>query len=90
MNTVAPIKDLVFAFLEERSGLSEADLAKVDENFNLLANGYLDSGVFVDLLTHLEEKTGIAIDFSEADPMELATLAGLQRHYCGTGLPAHL
>jgi acyl carrier protein len=51
----------------------------LDDSFNLLEGGLLDSFGFLNLVSALEEKTGRQIDFSDLDPSEFTTLGGLVR-----------
>jgi acyl carrier protein len=43
----------------------------------LLGTGILDSFGFLDLIMHIESKTGLQIDLADADPGEFAVVGGL-------------
>jgi acyl carrier protein len=43
----------------------------------LLGTGILDSFGFLDLITHIEGKTGLQVDLADADPGEFAIVGGL-------------
>lgn len=43
----------------------------------LLGTGILDSFGFLDLIMHIESKTGLQIDLADADPGEFAVVRGL-------------
>jgi acyl carrier protein len=75
------IRELVIEFIGGESAAEAASLANLNDETNLLEDGFLDSFGFVDLLNHLSEKTGVPVDPAEADPAELATLDGLARYY---------
>jgi acyl carrier protein len=43
----------------------------------LLGTGILDSFGFLDLIMHIESKTGLQVDLADADPGEFAVVRGL-------------
>jgi acyl carrier protein len=43
----------------------------------LLGTGILDSFGFLDLIMHIEGKTGLQVDLADADPSEFAVVRGL-------------
>ena len=43
----------------------------------LLGTGILDSFGFLDLIMHIESKTGLQVDLADADPGEFAVVGGL-------------
>jgi acyl carrier protein len=43
----------------------------------LLGTGILDSFGFLDLIVHIETRTGLQIDLADADPSEFAVVRGL-------------
>jgi acyl carrier protein len=43
----------------------------------LLGTGILDSFGFLDLIMHIEGKTGLQVDLADADPGEFAIVGGL-------------
>ena len=53
-----------------------ADL-QISPDTELLGSGLLDSFDFLDLIVHIESKTGRKIDLSTADPNEFALVRGL-------------
>jgi acyl carrier protein len=53
----------------------------VDDDLPLIGEGYVDSLGLLDLVAHLEERTGRELDLLEIDPEELLTPKGLLRHF---------
>ena len=58
---------------------ARVDGPEICETLNLFESGLLDSYAFVEMLAELEERLGLAVDLSDADPAEFATLRGLAR-----------
>jgi acyl carrier protein len=46
----------------------------IDDNFVIIQSGLIDSFGFLEILTAVEEKFNIDIDFSEKDPAEFLSL----------------
>lgn len=82
MTDPASLKEIVLSFIAGSDLVAAQELRQATDDFNFLEAGYMDSSGFVDLMNHLEEKTGIIADLAEADPTELGTLKGLTRYYC--------
>jgi len=53
------------------------DVPELDDGFNLLESGLVDSIGLLDLLTAVENRFSIQVDFSDLDPEEFTTLGGL-------------
>ncbi len=51
--------------------------AEIGAETELLGTGILDSFGFLDLIVHIESKTGLQIDLADADPSEFAMVRGL-------------
>lgn len=49
----------------------------ISPDTELLGSGILDSFSFLDLIVHIESKTGFQIDLADADPVEFAVVRGL-------------
>ncbi len=49
----------------------------ISADTELLGSGILDSFGFLDLIVHVESKTGLQIDLADADPDEFAVVRGL-------------
>jgi acyl carrier protein len=50
---------------------------KISADTELLGSGLLDSFDFLDLIVHIESKTGRKIDLAVADPSEFSVVRGL-------------
>ena len=50
---------------------------------DLFIAGVLDSLSFTELVTHVETKTGMEIDFLAVDPDKINSLSGLTEQLCG-------
>jgi len=50
---------------------------EISADTELLGSGILDSFGFLDLIVHVESKTGLQIDLADADPGEFAVVRGL-------------
>ena len=50
---------------------------EISADTELLGTGILDSFGFLDLIVHIESKTGFQIDLADADPGEFAVVRGL-------------
>ncbi len=59
--------------------LRRADLCadEIDDSFNIVDAGLLDSIGFLELLAQLEQRRGVPLDLYDADPDRLTTLGGL-------------
>ena len=64
-------------FIGEKTGRPVEKLQAIGLEQDLLASAVLDSLAFVELVSHLEDKTGILIDFTELDPSQVTTINGL-------------
>jgi len=53
------------------------ELLRVSMDTELLGSGLLDSFDFLDLIVHIESKTGQKIDLAVADPNEFSVVRGL-------------
>ena len=49
----------------------------ISPDTELLGAGILDSFSFLDLIMHIESKTGLQVDLADADPAEFAVVRGL-------------
>jgi acyl carrier protein len=60
-----------------RSNKNTSGKWKISADTELLGSGLLDSFDFLDLIVHIESKTGKKIDLAAADPSELSVVRGL-------------
>lgn len=54
---------------------------QLDDKANIL--DMIDSYSFIELIQHIEDSTGIGIDFAEADPEDLVYVGGLVAYVVG-------
>lgn len=66
------------------SKMGESPLA-LDDDFNLVNSGVVDSMGFLTLITEVESAFGIEIDFSDYEPSEFTTLGGFARYAAPNG-----
>lgn len=79
MNAADPIREFILELLAR--GAREKGLAPVDprDELHMVDSGLVDSFAFLVLLADVEERFGIALDLSGADPSEFLTVGGLAR-----------
>lgn len=78
--TPADVRLLVLESLAEALERLELDADHLDGDFDLLAEGVVDSFGLLELLDELERSLGTALDFERADTDTLTTVGGLSRH----------
>jgi acyl carrier protein len=75
--TYDDIRQIALDFIQtdlERNGLKAEIL---DDETDLLATGIIDSFGFLDLISEIEDRTGLSLDFGGLDPDSLLSLRGL-------------
>jgi acyl carrier protein len=60
-----------------RNNKQPSDALQISLDTELLGSGLLDSFDFLDLIIHIEGKTGCKIDLAVADPNEFSVVRGL-------------
>ena len=60
-----------------RSNKNTSEKLNISADTELLGSGLLDSFDFLDLIVHIENKTGRKIDLAAADPSEFSVVRGL-------------
>ena len=76
-NTYNEIKKIIIEFISddvERSGIKIED---IQDDFDLLQSGLIDSFKFIDLISLVEERSDIEIDLAELDAEGFSTISGL-------------
>lgn len=76
-NTYNEIKKIIIEFISddvERSGIKIED---IQDDFDLLQSGLIDSFKFIDLISIVEERSDIEIDLAELDAEGFSTISGL-------------
>jgi acyl carrier protein len=72
------IRDYILGILNERLLLFDIDRGELNDDFDLVKSGLLDSMAFIDLVAETEEEFGIEIDFEQlADSDDFTSLGGL-------------
>ena len=72
------IKDYILGLLNERLLLFDIDRGELNNDFDLVKSGLLDSMAFIDLVAEAEGKFGIEIDFEQlTDTTDFTSLGGL-------------
>jgi acyl carrier protein len=69
------LQQLVIEWIKANKRISNH--VEISGDTELLASGILDSFGFLDLIMHIEGKTGLQIDLADADPGEFALVRGL-------------
>lgn len=81
---VAQVKVLIVSYLRAASKAAAAFMpADVPDDFDMRAEGVIDSLGFIQLITDLEQQLGFLITFENLDPEQLTTLGPLSRHIAG-------
>ena len=74
------MKALVLECAASSAGRRGAAPLHPADDFDLLAEGVLDSLGFIKLIAELEQRLGIVIDFEAMDSERIATVGPLSRH----------
>jgi acyl carrier protein len=69
------LQQLVIQWIEANKRTSNH--VGISAETELLGTGILDSFGFLDLIMHIESKTGLQVDLADADPGEFAIVRGL-------------
>ena len=72
------IKDYILGLLNDRLLLFDIDRGELNDDFDLVKSGLLDSMAFIDLVAEAEEEFGVEIDFEQlTDSTDFTSLGGL-------------
>lgn len=72
------VKDYILGAVSERLKLFDVKDTEVNDSFDLVKSGLLDSMAFVDLIADIEEKFKVEIDFEKvADEAAFTSMGGL-------------
>lgn len=72
------IREHILETLKERLALFDIKAAELNNSFDLVKSGLLDSMAFVDLVANLETKCKKEVDFEKvADDPDFTTMGGL-------------
>jgi acyl carrier protein len=75
------VRGLILSILEGQ--LARGAAAELPDDFNLLAEGVVDSMGFVGLIAELESRLAMEIDLGDLDPDDLGALGPLSRYIAG-------
>ena len=78
-----PSANQLKAFLTGRIQEKQAANTPLDPNENLIESGLFDSLDFISLISEIETRFNLDLDFSELDPVEFTTYQGLMQHLLG-------
>ncbi|MBE0644918.1 MAG: acyl carrier protein [Bacteroidetes bacterium] len=74
------MKETIRVFIQERlvekASMLDMEAPEMNDDLPLTGIGLLDSMDFFGLITDVEERFGIEIDFTEKEPAEFSTLGG--------------
>jgi acyl carrier protein len=79
------IKMLILSCLEQSASTAGLTAQNVSDDFDMLAEGVIDSLGFIRLIAELEERLGYRIEFNGLDPSELTMVGSLSRHIAAMG-----
>ena len=71
------IRGFVIERIQAAAAANGRSIEGLDDDFNIVDSGVLDSIGFIDLITSIEDQFDLEIDLSEVDPDEFTTVAGL-------------
>jgi acyl carrier protein len=74
------VKAFILSCLEESMRPCGLCVEDVPDDFDIRAEGIVDSLGFVQLITDLEQRLGFDIDLADLDPADLTTVGPLSRH----------
>ena len=72
------VRDFITVYLQHIAAERGTSIGLIDDAFDLVASGIIDSMSFVDLIASLEREFGVQLDLSDIDVDEL-TVGGLIR-----------
>jgi acyl carrier protein len=78
MSKKTEIKEFIIGKIEEKCKLMDIyyDPATILDDFSLTGSGVFDSMDFMNLITDVEERFSVEVDFSNHDPESFTTLNG--------------
>ena len=73
------LRVVITTWMSENSFVQDGDPSSLPDDLDLVESGWLDSMAIIELLAHVEEVTGIEVDLSDLDAVELGTIGGICR-----------
>ena len=75
--SAAIVREFLLDFVEERLTLRGYSVAQVNDDFDLLVSGAIDSLAFMEMVVALQEQFDVELDFDEVDPVQLSIIGPL-------------
>lgn len=74
------VREFLLDFVGERLMVRGFSTAEVNDDFDLIVNGVIDSLAFLEMTVALQEQFDVELDFGEVDPVQLS-IVGPLCHY---------
>lgn len=71
------LRDLLLSLLKPAIDQAGITSEQLDDSFNLVESGLLDSIAFLNLITNIEQKLGVELALFDVDPQRLTSVGGL-------------
>ncbi|GFE57103.1 acyl carrier protein [Geobacter sp. AOG1] len=71
------VREFLLDFVEERLMVCGISAAEVNDDFDLLVSGVIDSLAFLEMTVVLQEQFEVELDFDEIDPVQLSIVGSL-------------
>ena len=71
------VREIVLDIIEPKIVKAGLDKKNLSNETDLLTTGILDSFDFIDLVSAVEDNTGLTVDFTQVDSKSFTTLEGL-------------
>jgi acyl carrier protein len=85
--TVDDVRHFVLAELHEPLALRGLSTEDVDDDFDFRSAGVLDSIGFLDLISAIEDRFGVEVDFDDVSIDELTVVGPFCRHFAERATP---
>ncbi len=77
------LREMVIEIIGSKIGRAGLDKETLDDDIDLLQSGLIDSFEFLDLISAIEEQSGITIDLGAMEESDFTTLRGLVNNVLG-------
>jgi acyl carrier protein len=77
---IASVREFLLDFVDERLSVRGYSTSEVDDEFDLLVSGVIDSLAFLEMTVALQERFEVEFDYEEIDPVQLS-IVGPLCHY---------
>ncbi|HJV66034.1 MAG TPA: acyl carrier protein [Geomonas sp.] len=75
--SAANVREFLLDFMDDRLSSRGLCAAEVDDDFDLLVNGVIDSLAFLEMTVALQEQFEVEFDFDQVDPVQLSIVGPL-------------